>query len=244
MQAARNDWLNTPLGKRFLAEEQRLVRRALEQVFGEQFLQIGSWGVGDSFTPFARTQRTVLVDWRPETAAQVLSDTHALAVATDSVDAVLLPHSLELTPMPHALIREVDRVLRADGRLIVLSFNPGGLWGMRQALSTEGYPPGHRRPVLESRLRDWLALLGFNVDMRTRYCHALPLERLHRLAGLPEESRASRWLPMLSGGYLLSAQKRVHPMTPVKPLWRRRRLSVVGGLAEPSTRAPHALESR
>ena len=233
-------WLDTSLGQRCLKAEQGLVRQALEHAFGEQFLQIGLWGEEDSFARFARTQRTALVDWRPLAAAQVLSDTHALAITTGSVDAVLLPHTLELAPSPHALLREVERVLRADGRVVVLSFNPNGLWGLRQAASPGGYPPGHRRPMLESRLGDWLKLLSFDIDKRTRYCHTLPFERVRRFGTFPREDWARRWMPVLGGGYMLSAQKRVHPMTPVRPLWRRRRLNVVGGLVKPTTNSPHA----
>ena len=240
----RDRWLDTPLGQRCLQAEQRLVRQALEQAFGEQFLQIGFWGEEDSFTQFARTQRTTLLDWRALPAAQVLSDTHALAIATGSVDAVLLPHTLELAPLPHALLREVDRILRADGRVVVLSFNPNGLWGLRQVASSRGYPPGHRRPMLESRLGDWLKLLSFDIDQRRRYCHTLPFERVRRFATFPREDWARRWMPLLGGGYMLSAQKRVHPMTPIKPLWRRRRLNVVGGLVNPTTNTPHSRRSR
>ena len=55
---------------------------------------------------------------------------------------------------------------------------------------------------------------------------------------LSREELAQRWLPMLSGGYLVRAQKRVHPLTPVR-MWRRpARLRVVGGLVEPTTRSP------
>ena len=240
----RDRWLDTPLGQRCLMAEQGLVRQILEHAFGEQFLQIGLWGAQDTFTRFARTQRTTLLDWRPAAGIQVLSDTHALAIAAGSVDAVLLPHTLELSPLPHALLREVDRVLRADGRLVVLSFNPNGLWGLRQVASAEGYPPGHRRPMLESRLRDWLKLLSFDIDKRKRYCHAPPLERMRRFATFPREEWASRWFPVLGGGYMLSASKRVHPMTPVRPRWRRRRLNVVGGLVKPTTHSPHARRSR
>ena len=235
----RDRWLDTPLGQRCLTVEQRLVREALEHAFGEQFLQIGIWGERDTFTRYARTQRTTLLDWRPRTAVQVLSDTHALAVTAASVDAVLLPHTLELAPSPHALLREVDRVLRADGRLVVLSFNPNGLWGLRQVMSSGGYPPGHRRPMPEWRLGDWLKLLSFDIDRRTRYCHTFPLERVRRFGTLPREDWARRWIPVLGGGYMLSAQKRIHPMTPIRPRWRRRRLNVVGGLVKPTTNSPH-----
>ena len=234
-----DDWLSTPLGRRCVAAEQRLVRRVLERVFGEQFLQIGLWGRPNAFLRYARTQHAALIDWRPETGAQLLCDSHALAIATDSVDAVLLPHTLELAPSPHALLREVDRVLRADGQILVLSFKSSGLWGLRHLLSADGYPPGHQRLILETRLRDWLQLLGFEIDGRKRYCHTLPLEKIRRFGTFPREEWAGRWVPALSGGFLLSAQKRVHPMTPMRPRWRSGRLKVVGGLVEPTTRSPH-----
>ncbi len=48
------DWLATPLGRRCLANEQRLIRGALERVFGEQFLQIGAWG-GAQLVPALRS---------------------------------------------------------------------------------------------------------------------------------------------------------------------------------------------
>lgn len=240
---AAKDWLSTPLGRRCLANEQRLVRRALERVFGEQLLQIGAWGPRDAFLRYARTQRRALVDWRHDVAADLISDPEQLAVASDSVDAVLLPHTLEHTHSPHAVLREVDRILRPDGHLIVLCFASGGLWGLRHLISAGGYPHGRDRVIREGRLRDWLELLSFDVPAATRYCHTLPIERFKQLKILPREEWAQRWLPALSGGYLLRAQKRVLPLTPVK-VWRRRqtRLRVVGGLVEPTTRAsvlPH-----
>jgi SAM-dependent methyltransferase len=235
------DWLATPLGRRCLGNEQRLMRRTLERVFGEQCLQIGSWGPRNTFLRHARTQRRALIDWRRDADADIVCDSQQLAVAADSVDAVLLPHTLERTSSPHALLREVDRVLRADGHLIVLSFVPSGLWGLRHLLSGRGYPPGNERMIREGRLRDWLELLSFEVASAIRYCHTLPLERVRQLAVLPREEWAQRWLPLLSGGYLLHAQKRVQPLTPVRPMWRRQRLRVVGGLVEPTTRSSQRL---
>jgi SAM-dependent methyltransferase len=234
---AVTEWLATPLGRRCLANEQRVTRAALERVFGEQFLQIGAWGARNAFLRYARTQRRALLDWRPGVAADLLSDPEQLAVATDSVDVVLLPHTLERTASPHALLREVDRVLRPDGHLVVLSFAPGGFWGLRHLLSKHGYPAARERTIREGRLRDWLELLSFEVPAAIRYCHTLPIERFRQLRVLPREEWAQRWLPVFSGGYLLKAQKRVQPLTPVRTFRRQPRLRVVGGLVEPTTRA-------
>ena len=69
---AVSQWLATPLGRRCLANEQRLMRSALERVFGEQLVQIGAWGARNTFLRYARTQRRMLVDWRPGVAADVV----------------------------------------------------------------------------------------------------------------------------------------------------------------------------
>jgi hypothetical protein len=101
----------------------------------------------------------------------------------------------------------------------------------------DGYPFGTRRMLRERRLRDWLELLSFDVDTPIGYCHTLPLERFRRLGTFPRERWAQRWMPILAGGYLLCAQKRTRILTPIRPVWKQRRLRVVGGLVEPTTRA-------
>jgi SAM-dependent methyltransferase len=231
-------WLNTPLGRRCLANEQRVVRQALDRVFGEQLVQIGGWGSPDTFLRSARTQRTVLVDERPDCPdADIICAYGELAIASDSVDAILLPHTLERSASAHALLRECERVLRADGFLLILGFAPSGLWGMRQLIARDGYPPGSARMIREGRLRDWLELLSFDVDPARAYCHTFPFEGVRRFATFPRERWAQKWLPMLAGGYLLAAKKRTLRLTPIKPAWRRTRLRAVGGLVEPTTRA-------
>jgi SAM-dependent methyltransferase len=240
LQAA---WFDTPLGLRFIADEQAVVATLLDTVFGEHLVQIGQWHAPETFLAHARTQKKTLIDWRVGTSADVLMQPNRLAIAPDSVDAVILPHTLELVGSPHALLREVERILRADGHLIVLSFEASGLWGLRNLLSRRGYPCAHNQLIREGRLRDWLELLSFAVAPARHYCHALPIARFAYFGRVPEENRAARWLPFLRAGTCVAAQKRVFPLTPVRQLWRPRRLRVVGGLVEPSANSAPRRES-
>lgn len=156
-------WLESGSGSALLREEHRRVRRALESIFGDQFLQIGRWG-SSRFADFARTQRAAIVDDRPGDGVHFVTSPDCLGVANDSVDVVLLPHVLETHDDPHGVLREVDRVLRSDGHIIILGFNPVSFWGFRHLLSRRTFPPGIRRLLPEHRLRDWLRLLNFSAD--------------------------------------------------------------------------------
>jgi ubiquinone/menaquinone biosynthesis C-methylase UbiE len=59
-------------------------------------------------------------------------DFAALPFPANSLDLVVLPHTLELDADPHATLREVERVLVPEGRVVICGVNPASLWGLRQ----------------------------------------------------------------------------------------------------------------
>jgi SAM-dependent methyltransferase len=224
------EWLASPLGSLLQEQERRVVVDALEDVFGLQLLQIGAWGEVGGFLRTARTQRQAEISTSVNRAkaasiAAVCSKPAELAVASDSVDAVLLPHTLEFEGDPYAVLREVERILLAEGKLLILGFNPAGTWALRHRLSPDGFLPGLARLISERRLRDWLALLSFEVMTTKHFLFRLPMARART---------EHRWL-LPGSAYLLKARKRVYTLTPVRPRWRERR-GLVGGLVEPTTR--------
>ena len=114
------DWLDEERGKGLLWEESRLVEAALQAVFGDYLLQIGVWGPENLFLKSARTRQCYILADTLNPSASLVSSADCLAIASDSIDAVLLPHALETSADPHQLLREIDRVLRPEGHLIVL----------------------------------------------------------------------------------------------------------------------------
>ena len=229
-------WLETPLGGALLAQECRVVEEAFDGIFGEQCLQLGLWGEPNSFLRHARTQRTSLIDEAPvEGGPSAIGHLHRLPVADESIDCVLLPHTLDVSDRPHAILREVHRVLRSDGHLVVLGFKPGGLWGMRRLIPGAGLPPGCDHLISDRRLRDWLQLLDLRLHGMTRYFFRWPLPGNRGPSSIKWEQHGQRWWPELAACYMLTAQKRVSTLTPVRPVWRRNR-KVVVGLAETTNR--------
>jgi SAM-dependent methyltransferase len=235
----RARWLNGALGQRVYALERKLLSDALAQVFGWQLLQIGAWGDDLGLLSAARTQRKALVVQEGMADAPgvmtIRSRLDALAIASDSVDAVLLPHTLECSADPHEVLREVERILPGDGQLLILGFRPFSGWGVRNLLASTGFPPGTERLIAEHRIRDWLKLLGFEVVEAQRYLFTWPWGSAAPRAQRFLETTGGVLWPLFAGAYLLRARKRVYTLTPVRPRWRMRK-QVVGGLIEPTTR--------
>lgn len=227
------DWHTSSLGALLAAHERHVVRPALEDCFGLQMLQIGAWGDSGHLIDGVRTQRRAVLGGSPLTDADVCSKASELAIASDSIDAVLLPHTLEFETDPYAVLREVQRILVGDGRLIVLGFTPTGPWALRHRFTADGFPPGLIRLISERRLREWLTLLGFEVGASQRYLPRMPVSPVPG-AGIGKISEGPIRLALFGSGYLLKARKRVYMITPVRPRWRERR-AIVGGL-EPTTR--------
>ena len=222
-------WQDGALGRAVLAAEAQLLIEACDDVFGLELLQVGVWGLGRELLRGSRVRRQTVIASAGATP-DIWASPAGLPVQTGSIDAVLLPHCLEIEPDPYAVLREADRVLLGEGQLIVLGFRPWSLWGLRAAASRTGFPPGFSRLLPESRLRDWLVLLGYEVTLTRRYLYVTPSES----SATPGMLRRGLFNPLPASGYLLKARKRVFAPTPLRPR-RRERSGMLGTLVKPTT---------
>ena len=234
---AADPWLESPLGAAVFALEAQLLQDALSDVVGFELLQVGRWGDSEQLCAGARTQHRTLIAPDASGPHAIRADFDALPIATASVEAVLLPHTLEHVARPHHLLREVDRVLVGEGNVIICAFSPWGPWGARHFFARGNFPPHAARMLGERRARDWLTLLGFEIVDARRYLFAPPWTQ--QMVGLRPESwlerQGPRLAPPLAGAYLIKARKRVLAMTPIRPAWTSRPV-LVGGAPEPTTR--------
>jgi len=232
-------WYTTPLGSALAESEHFQLEQLLPRMFGFHLLQVGALVPTAALLEESPIRHRIVVDTDLHASGCGLgAKSTALPIAGDSVDAVLLYHAMEFESDPHQVLREAERVLIPEGSLIIVGFNPYSLWGMRGWLRRRhGDAPWCGRFVSLPRLRDWLALLGFDVELSRTLFFRPPLRRaglLKRLQGL--ERFGHRWWPLLGGGYVVAARKRVVTVTPIKPRWRPRRGLLPAGLAEPTTR--------
>jgi SAM-dependent methyltransferase len=237
-EASLAAWWQQGIGRAVLAAEGELLGEALEDVFGWELLQVGAWGDGRELLRNGRTRRqTILAPHAGHGGADVIARASHLPITSDSVDAALLPHTLDFAADPYAIVREVDRVLSGEGQLLVLGFRPWSLWGLRARATRSGYPPGLRRVLSARRVREWLVLLGYEVIAERRYLYCSPWSSAY-----PAETSTARLLrrglvnPLPAGAWLLKARKRVYTLTPVRPRFREKP-AVIGGLVKPTTRS-------
>jgi len=220
---AGSNWFESGAGRALLREERRRIRTTLGSVFGDQFLQLGRWG-GQSFRDIARTRRAAVADDQPGEDVAFVTSPDCLGVANDSVDVVLLPHLLETHDDPHGVLREVDRVLRSDGHVVIVGFNPVSLWGLRHLLSRKQFPPGVRRLIPEHRLRDWLRLLNFSIDQSSFQHFQPPImarRRVSSAAAATDRKRGSGFdrVTAPSGGRFIRAAR--SSWKAARKAWRR-----------------------
>ncbi|PJB41169.1 MAG: SAM-dependent methyltransferase [Comamonadaceae bacterium CG_4_9_14_3_um_filter_60_33] len=226
-----HQWMATPPGAYLLAWERAFMVGAVADVFGFHALQLGLPEL-DALAANRMPHRWLATETRHAKAAFV-TDFAALPFPSNSLDLVVLPHALELTPDPHTALSEVARVLVPEGRVVICGFNPMSLWGLRQQRAHlyrrlgvhRLYLPQNGEFIGYLRCRDWLRLLSFEIESGQFGCYKPALASqawLQRFAWM--DKAGARWWPFFGAVYGLVAVKRVRGMTLLNPAWNTPRI--------------------
>lgn len=158
------------------------------------------------------------------------AEAFALPLESSSVDRILLMHDLEFSEMLHPNLQEIWRVMKPNGRLLVVVPNRSGLWS-----SADWSPFGLGKPYSETQLCYYLRENNF-VHERSEQALFLPPSR----RGLMLKSAAlfERFgpycLPFFAGLHMVEATKQVFA-TLDKGSGSRVAIRGRGGIARPVT---------
>lgn len=212
-------WFDTATGRQVHYLERECIDRLVEDIHGYYALQIGNPSKNMLISSPIKTR--VLAG--RASRCDVLVDCGSLPFASAELDLVVIAHALEFSAEPEAIVRESFRCLRPEGHIIVVGFNPAGIYGLRRALDLGGDYPWHGEFIRAKRVRDWLKILGFAT--RAGYCLGfappwLAGERpwLRRLC----EDAGRRWWPLLGGVYVMHAIKRVPAVKLMGMPWKEK----------------------
>ena len=244
------DWLKTPPGEYLLGWEREQFDQAVSDIFGYHALQLGfaeldtlranrmphQW-LAVSSLQHASSYRTELdassSRQNSKPLAALVTYAGALPFPANSLDLLVLPHTLELSQDPHATLREVERVLVPEGRVVISGLNPTSLWAMRQRRAHFYQRFGRNALFLPDagefigywRLRDWLRLLNFEVESGRFGCYRPAFETDKWLSRFEWMDKAGgRWWPIFGAVYFLVAVKRVRGMRLLEPAWKTRKV--------------------
>lgn len=216
-----SDWLETPQGRYLLEWEQARLDAMVADIFGYNAVQIGLPDV-DLLRANRMPFRFVCGRWGH---VDVVNRSDALPFATASLDLVVLPHVLEFARRPHHVLREVERVLVPEGNVIITGFNPFSLWGVRRlAARKTGAIPWQGQYLSVIRIKDWLTLLGFEMQSGGFGCYVPAVSSAEWIERWRFMDKAgSRWWSVCGSAYLVHGIKRVQGMRLITPNWREKK---------------------
>jgi SAM-dependent methyltransferase len=227
-------WFGTPLGRALAAREQEVLGQHLPDLFGYHLLALEPPYPQEALASSRISHR--ILQSRPSCNGSdrvaLEGEAERLPFGADTLDAIILPHTLENCREPHQVLREVDRCLLPEGHVLILGFNPVSLWGVwGLAARWRHATPWRLHAIGPRRLRDWLSLLGFDTLRVVPLFQRPPLQSERALERLQFLESRRKPLSLLAGAYFLLARKRVATLTPMRPRWRPRRGLLGAGVA-------------
>ena len=225
-------WYETPRGKLLQRLEADYLRRSITVSCQQIVLQIGGLGWENDFIDCTLYQRYTVLDAKKlgyDEAIKIQAKAHHLPLKSDSVDMVIMPHLLEFDAQRFQTMREVERVLKPEGLLVILNFNPLCVWLWYQYLWDKKMADswsGHF--ISRARILDWLKLLNFEVTG----CSEFGLDSVKSKKGKYVTSRHS----LFATAYAIKAIKRRYQLIPLTPVKNGQHSLVLANTLTPSAR--------
>jgi SAM-dependent methyltransferase len=228
-------WYTTPMGARMAEDLAQCLGHLADDAFGYHAVMVGAvLPCEPRLRIRARTQVAATREELAETPLMaVQADFDYLPIETESADLVIALHVLESTREPHDIMRELDRIIRPEGRVLIVGVNPVSLWNLKKIgqqtwqgkdkLAQSGYLAGQHRAAW--RVVDWLRLLGYDVQSVEHLGGLCPTTRprfYDKMRSL--RTISSKWLWFMQGFYVIDAVRRVSTPTAIRPAFRLPRM--------------------
>jgi SAM-dependent methyltransferase len=232
-----DQWLENFPGNSVLEAEKNFLPSILSQFYGTQSLLIGSPRqfelLKSSVIPSQILLSPLLSHLHHKNIYSIESGLHELPVASGSIDLVMLPHILEHIDNPRQALAEACRIVKPQGHIVLFGFNPYSLWGLKKLWTRhKNNPPWSGNFFSSSSIKEWLTLADFELIKHKTLLFRPPVNaRLYKKLEFMEWIGRKLNAP-IGGIYLIVAQAKVIPLTPIKLTWKQKlsdvRLPIMG----------------
>ena len=220
-------WYQTPRGRLLQQVEAEFIRRSITVSCKQRVLQIGGLGWENQFIDCSLYENFIVLDAYNlgcEGARKIRAKAYSLPIQGESVDLILLPHLLEFDAHRFQTMREIERVLKPEGHLIIINFNPWSFWVRYQYLWKKKLADswqGHF--ISKQRVLDWLKLLNFETRSESEF----NIESYQSVAG---ENFKTGYFSFFTTAYAIRAIKRRFTLIPLaSDTIKRPRLAILNG---------------
>ena len=224
-----SEWYLSPLGRKVFEKEKSSSQNIISRLFGYHILQVGLDGNQELIGDSPAGNKIIFAPKWYSGVLRPVANCENLPLASDTIDSIVLYHALDFTNDSHELLREVTRVLRPGGQMLIIGFNPISFWGVWRLLKRKKSLPWEGRFLSMNRLSDWLRLLNLQITSADTSLHFLPfnINRVLKYADSFEKLGQKLKSPF-GGSYCIQCEKQVIPITPIVSLSRRRRITAAG----------------
>ncbi len=231
------EWYATPAGQNLYKDLLTKLENLLPHLFGYHALQIG--GLADEIDLISSSKIGQKICMTLDAQkGNVIANPLALPFPENTLDLTVLPHTLDISPKPHQVLREIHRVLISEGHLVLVGFNPISMMGLSKLIfSRSQRAPWAAHFFTQRRLKDWLSLLGFKVVTVEHVGLQPPIQNLRfqqRMQALRKAEKVG--LGRFGGLQIFVAKKRELTLTPLPQPWRPSRTMIPVKVTEPTTR--------
>jgi SAM-dependent methyltransferase len=220
----------TPLGQMTALLLRRILLEIWPNCAGQSLLGLGYtqnflqlWREQSARSIPVATEQMGCTSWpagRANLACKAEED--ALPFPDMSFDRILVVHGLEQADNARRMLREAWRLLKDDGRMVIIVPNRRGMWAYG-----ENTPFGSGQPYSQGQLARLLQGLFFTVEQQRPALFAPPLQWRANLKMFNALEQAGHFLaPQLAGLNIAEASKDVHAVMPLKRRPARRRVLV------------------
>ncbi len=160
-----NTWYESLLGQRILALEQQQIDQCLERVFGYHAICLGPLSPLNLEHCSVSNKIEIAAEFSTKMRASAVVNFHSLPFADQSIDLFVLPHVLEFSPDPKAVLHEVSRCLIGNGYVLIFGFNASSLFGLWRWLQGRSHNfPWYGKFLSIRKLCRWLTEFHFVIE--------------------------------------------------------------------------------
>ncbi len=223
-----DSWDKLSQGQRVKKELEIVLSPIVERMFGYYLVKLGSLSSELTLASCPIKHKVNIAEQQGE-ALHICGKSCELPLQNNSVDAFVVLAELDFAIDPHQIIREINRTITADGKVVIAGFNPYSLAGILKYFPiNKGNMLHQGRFFTAGRIKDWLQLLDFEIVQHEHLIYSSLFADDGIFKESPRMNAINRkltrfyksYLPWFSSMYVIVAKKSTIPMSTVKPIWQ------------------------